>query len=627
RETEPTSEIVSEHETEPASEIETETESDLEDDAKIKEAESGEEKEKYLVSYLNEDGVVETSRTCKAGEDVDLSVHLGGGEKQLGWSLSEGGEVLGSLKMPENDLELYPVLDKTEASYEINFWQENLSGGYEKVSSRSVTAKAGDMVSAAEVQASKYAKQFAGFTYDGAASSASETVAADGSTVVDVRFKRNTYTISFDLNGNYRSVSDLYYASLSMNVGGATYTGSSYSFTARYGEDISDRWPTAENIVNNPYLSRRYSDYFGGWNGPDGVTRTGAGALNDSLVGGSGDGGTITFSANWVNAGSSAEIPNATIQYHIYQQNVENDDYTLVDTISKTAPASQLTKIALDGYAGYEYDHNTPVGNKTTLKYGPWYAETKVEYYPEQNLYFNRNSYQLTFQIDDETVRSESVKYQAPLAEYSSYEPEDKPAGRAWLDGWYDAEGTLYTFDSMPAEDVVLTASWKYDQLQSLSLTYDLNGADGSIAGKKTAKEVDLRLADASEYAMTGYHFAGWNTKADGSGETYAGRSMFKLAEDTTLYAVWKVNSYTVTWVNEDGTVLETDFEVPYGEMPSYDSAAPVKDGDADMVYTFRGWQPGLTSVTEDVTYTAVFDAVPAETEEPVTEAPKEEPV
>ena len=69
--------------------------------------------------------------------------------------------------------------------------------------------------------------------------------------------------------------------------------------------------------------------------------------------------------------------------------------------------------------------------------------------------------------------------------------------------------------------------------------------------------------------------------------------------------------TYTVTWLNYDGTELELDTNVRAGTTPSYDGATPTKAEDADYTYTFKEWSPALTGVLADATYTATFSATP----------------
>ena len=64
---------------------------------------------------------------------------------------------------------------------------------------------------------------------------------------------------------------------------------------------------------------------------------------------------------------------------------------------------------------------------------------------------------------------------------------------------------------------------------------------------------------------------------------------------------------YTVTWMNYNGVILETDNNVPYGTVPTYDGAEPQRIGDGRFDYAFKGWSPEVGPVTGDITYVATF--------------------
>ena len=63
---------------------------------------------------------------------------------------------------------------------------------------------------------------------------------------------------------------------------------------------------------------------------------------------------------------------------------------------------------------------------------------------------------------------------------------------------------------------------------------------------------------------------------------------------------------YTVTWVNEDGTVLATE-TYEFGAIPEYKGETPTKAEDDTYLYHFNQWTPEIVSVTGDTTYTAEF--------------------
>ncbi len=174
---------------------------------------------------------------------------------------------------------------------------------------------------------------------------------------------------------------------------------------------------------------------------------------------------------------------------------------------------------------------------------------------------------------------------------------------------------------SADTEDVTLhdgtTGSDYYYIWNVITVTFNANDGVGTMDQQTVGAGKEFTL-NTNTFTRDGYEFSGWNTAADGSGTAYGDGEEITLNVDTTLYAQWTevaVTTYTVTWKNYDGTVLETDENVEADTIPSYNGPTPTKKATAEFTYTFAGWSDSiggtvlstLPNVTGNVTYYAVF--------------------
>ena len=67
---------------------------------------------------------------------------------------------------------------------------------------------------------------------------------------------------------------------------------------------------------------------------------------------------------------------------------------------------------------------------------------------------------------------------------------------------------------------------------------------------------------------------------------------------------------FTISWKNDDGTVLYEDNNALEGSIPSYQGQTPTKPSSSGMEYVFSGWTPDIKVVVSDQIYTATFEAV-----------------
>jgi uncharacterized repeat protein (TIGR02543 family) len=136
--------------------------------------------------------------------------------------------------------------------------------------------------------------------------------------------------------------------------------------------------------------------------------------------------------------------------------------------------------------------------------------------------------------------------------------------------------------------NTTLYAQWTINQY---SLFYNGNGNTGGTAPATQTADFgsSVTVSGAGSLVKTGYTFSGWNTASDGTGTTYLAGSSFTIpAQNTTLYAQWTVNQYTVTYDANGGTGSQTDPNSPY----NFGSTVTVL-GTGSITrtgYTFANW-------------------------------------
>ncbi len=86
--------------------------------------------------------------------------------------------------------------------------------------------------------------------------------------------------------------------------------------------------------------------------------------------------------------------------------------------------------------------------------------------------------------------------------------------------------------------------------------------------------------------------------------------TLSSLASCVNTPKVEEEKTFKVTWKNEDGSILEVDFNVKEGELPSFDGETPSKDNDEYYSYSFKGWNKELEPVYSDITYIAQYEKI-----------------
>ena len=209
------------------------------------------------------------------------------------------------------------------------------------------------------------------------------------------------------------------------------------------------------------------------------------------------------------------------------------------------------------------------------------------------------NSYPITFYVDNQYYSSteNNVYYGTPIQQLL---PEVKAPTGYSFSGWNYGNDAVPADMTMPDHAIDIKGTFVKNKY-TITYVYD-NGDDN--------KKVEVLFGDEikpDDPTRNGYNFIGWDKEVP-----------FNMpAEDVTITAQWQIKTFTISFQNYDGTVLQTIENVEYGSVPAYTGETPEKAVSAGIGHVFEGWVDDagnkygkddvLPEAKNNATYTARF--------------------
>ena len=469
------------------------------------------------------------------------------------------------------------------SGFTVVFWYENADDENYSVAG---TYKPADVAPGTTVKSDDYKNQnFTGrdtahFTYN-AAKAETVTVSGDGSTVLNVYYTRNTYTLTFK-NGQQTltcTKTEHEHSNACCKYGGTgldhwyhrdsccklglsehTHSSSCYKYsdlkiTAKYGADIHGNFPIKDG---NKTIW---------WDVPDGCKSFKPGTYLGSIDTMPGE--NITFTKHDSESG-------ADIYYYIEALEGQTGTYThggknfiLYKTINISRSGCLTYTEEFHDITGFTQWWSDPAFNKMA-------QGGKTSGINEKNyLCYTRNSYNLKFYNYNDFVSGKggSVQYEAPLSGYDftpSY-PSNLEPNAYVFGGWYTTAGCYAGSEAdlktmtMPASDVILYAKWVPNthevKFSPDKTAYEKNQLLDSHPTKTVAH--GGKLSDVETPKNGNYNFVGWFYEENGVEKAFDFANM-EIRKDLHVYGKWSSDTlmqYTVKFVlqNDHNTKVADD--------------------------------------------------------------------
>ncbi len=161
-------------------------------------------------------------------------------------------------------------------------------------------------------------------------------------------------------------------------------------------------------------------------------------------------------------------------------------------------------------------------------------------------------------------------------------------------------------------DDMIVYAVWKKnpEPEKTITISFDANGGTGAPNAISGAISKGVRIPQNIP-TRNNYQFLGWSTNksAVSADSNYARGRIIKPNTNTTLYAVWKINTRRLNFDANGGTLSDTYIEADYNKAINYSNVKPTRDG-----YSFVGWASEKTIAgynaifTDNKSYTSTED-------------------
>ena len=480
--------------------------------------------------------------------------------------------------MPAGNTSYKATWNVGTSDFTVVFWYENANdNGYSVAGTYQLAAVApGTKKNSADYKDQSFeGRDDKHFTYN-AAKAETVTVKGDGSTVLNVYYTRNTYTLTFKDGQKTLTCTktehthsdscckegglgflhwwhdkDCCKLGLSEHThSNSCYKTSDLTITAKYQADIHGNFPIKDG------------DETIWWNVPDNCKSFKPGTQLGSIDTMPGE--NITFTRASADSG-------AVLWYYVETLNGAAGDYTHG---GKNFKLYKKIDIEQSGWLTYTEEFHDITG------FSQWWSDpafSKMEQggttsgvNKNNYLCYTRNSYNLKFYNYNAYVdgKGGSVQYEAPLSSYY-FEPE-YPANlekNAYVfDGWYTTAGCyegskadLNTM-TMPASDVILYAKWTPKTHTVKTYLTKVEMDEGKAPTNTwTAVPHGTAVTNPPADPVNGqYTFVGWFYISD-TGEEKAFDFSMPVNRDLNLYAKWSSNTlmeYTIRYELEDGTKI-----------------------------------------------------------------------